>query len=644
MFLLPLLLILSAALGQPAAVLSPVFVPVAEARRLARNDPGKRVCVQGVVTVETGVLRSGPRDVYVQDASGGIVVQGTGSGPVARAAAVAACGVLQMYDDLEPELGQAEVQVLGKGRAPRAESISVEEAIDGVSAGKLVQVRGRVQRISIGETRDALWIGERGPELRAYLRREKSDPPALAQAAQVGAEVELAGILIPEERDKFQIRLRSAGDVVLVHPPEPQQLRVLRVWLLAALGLALAAGLWVALLKRAVRRQTAEIRRLMLEARQSEQAKSQFLANMSHEMRTPLNGILGMTELALESRPDPELRSYLETVRSSARALVEIVDDVLDLSRIEKGKMRFDPHPFALRAMVRDLLPLFEPQARQKGLRLELDLDGRLPETVAGDAGRIRQVLVNLLGNAVKFTRSGWVRLAAAPAGEGLVRFSVSDSGPGIAPEKQREIFRAFVQGDGSSTRQYGGAGLGLTISDHLVRLMGGEMKLSSRPGHGSEFSFVIPLPAVAGQEAAPPHPDSVESFSRGLRILVAEDNEINRRTLDSLLRRDGHFLRFAADGAEAAEKARAERFDAILMDIQMPEVDGLEATRRIREAEVDAKQERVPIIGLTAHAFAEDAQRCFEAGMDGYLAKPYHIDDLRRLLAACAQRSPARP
>jgi CheY-like chemotaxis protein len=378
----------------------------------------------------------------------------------------------------------------------------------------------------------------------------------------------------------------------------------------------------------------------MVQARQSEEAKSRFLANMSHEIRTPLNGIMGMTELALESNPSPELRSYLETVRTSARALLEIVNDVLDLSRIEKGKMRLEPHPFPLRAMLDELLPLIAVQASQKGLRLETCIDERLPDQVIGDAGRIRQVLLNLLTNAVKFTAAGWVRLEAAPAGGELVRFTVSDSGPGIPASKQKKIFQAFVQGDDSSTRQYGGAGLGLTISDHLVRLMGGKLTLASRPGKGAEFSFSIPLPPAPSEPPAAGQQEDKVSVPRGLRMLVAEDNEINRRAMESLLRRDGHFVRFAVNGAEAAEKARAERFDAILMDVQMPEVDGLEATRRIRAAEAAEKLERVPIFGLTAHAMAEDAQRCYQAGMDGYLAKPYHIDDLRRLLASCGHRS----
>jgi signal transduction histidine kinase/ActR/RegA family two-component response regulator len=619
------------------------FLPVAEVRRMASRRLAERVCVQGVVTMETGVLRSGPADFYLQDQSGGIVVQGREAASISRGEAVKACGMPGLYERLVPQLEQSEVILLGKGRLPAVRLLTIAEALDGIAPAELVKVRGVVKRISIGDTRDVLWLGPPGPALRVYIRREQDQPPTLAQAAPVGARVEVTGILIPEEANKFQLRLRAPDDVVLLEMPETAQLRVLRLWLMGAAGLGLAIGLWVILLRRAVRRQTAEIRRLMVEARQSEEAKSRFLANMSHEIRTPLNGILGMTELALESRPSPELRSYLETIRSSGRALLEIVNDVLDLTRIEKGRMRLDPAPFSLRQMVDELLPLFDLPASEKGLRLEVRLDPRLPEAVLGDAGRIRQVLVNLLGNAVKFTHSGWVRLEIEPEAEGRIRFAVCDSGPGIPAAKQKEIFRAFVQGDASTTRQHGGAGLGLTISDHLVRLLDGELRLESEPGRGACFSFSIPLPQAEPESAGQEPGKAPEPALRGLRILVAEDNQINRRALESLLRRDGHFLRFAADGAEAVEKARADRFDAILMDVQMPGLDGLEATRQIRELEAAVKRGHTPIIGLTAHAFPEDARRCLAAGMDGYLAKPYHIDDLRRMLAQHASTSVAR-
>ncbi len=622
--------------GAPPAGAGAAVAPVEAVRELAGRRVRQPACVQGVATVETGVLRSGPFDFYVQDHSGGIVVQGE-TGPVGRGEAVIACGETGLYDGVEPQLERARVKVLGKGKLPDPQLLSIEQAIDGVRAGQLVRVRGVVQRVSTGETRDALWLGPASPGLRAYLRRDENAPAILAQAAPAAATVELTGILVPEEPDKFQLRLRDAGDVAVVALPEAAQLRRLRAALLLIGAAGAAVVLWVLLLRRAVRRQTAEIRRLMVEAKQSEEAKSRFLANMSHEIRTPLNGVLGMAELALEAKPDAEMRSYLETIRSSARALLEIVDDVLDLSRIEKGRMRLEEAPFALRQLVDDMLPLIAAQAERKGLRVEVRMAEGLPRAVMGDAGRLRQVLMNLLSNAVKFTAHGWVRLEVAPEGDGRIRFSVTDTGIGIAPDKHREIFGAFVQADSSASRSYGGAGLGLTISQHLVRLMGGELQVESAPGRGSCFSFSIPLPETAlpfeGSEAVA----EASSQPRGLRILVAEDNEVNRRALESLLRRDGHFVRFASDGAEAVEAARTGGFDAILMDVQMPGMDGLEASRQIRELESALGRERVPIIGLTAHAFPEDARRCEAAGMDAWLPKPYHIVDLRGQLARLA-------
>ncbi len=623
--------------GAPPAGAGAAVAPVEAVRELAARRLRQPACVQGVATVETGVLRSGPLDFYVQDHSGGIVVQGEGTGQLRRGEAVIACGETGLYEGLEPQLERARVTRLGKGKLPEPEWLSVEQAIDGVGAGKLVRVRGVVQRLSVAEERDALWLGPASPALRVYTRREASSPSALPQAAPVGATVELTGILVPEEPDKFQLRLRDAADIVMLATPEAEQLRRLRAALLLIGAAGAAVALWVLLLRRAVRRQTAQIRRLMVEAQQSEEAKTRFLANMSHEIRTPLNGVLGMTELALEAKPDAEMRSYLETIRSSARALLEIVDDVLDLSRIEKGRMRLEDSPFDLRRLVEEMLPLIAVQAERKGLRLEARITEGLPAAVMGDAGRLRQVLMNLLSNAVKFTAHGWVRLEVAPEADGRIRFAVTDTGIGIAPDKQREIFGAFVQADSSASRSYGGTGLGLTISEHLVRLMGGELKVESEPGRGSCFFFSIPLPEAALPPEDPGASAEAQSQARGLRILVAEDNEVNRRALESLLRRDGHFVRFACDGAEAVEAARTGGFDVILMDVQMPGMDGLEASRQIRELETALRRERTPIIGLTAHAFPEDARRCEAAGMDAWLPKPYHIADLRGQLARLA-------
>lgn len=606
---------------------------VSAVRQMAREGSRQPVCVEGVVTMETGVLRSRLSDFFLQDESGGIAVQGGEGVQVGRGDRVRACGTPGLYEELEPELQQARVTVAGRQKPPPPKPLTLAEALDGKEAGSLVTVSGRVQRVSIGENRDVIWLGPSSPALRVYIRREPDSPPALARAAPVGARVEVTGVLVPEEPDKYQIRLRSAGDVVLVAPPESAEIRWLKRGA-AALGAgALLAAAWVMMLRRAVRRQTEQIRRLMVEARQSEEAKSRFLANMSHEIRTPLNGILGMTELALDTPLAPDQRSYLETIRSSARALLEIVNAVLDFSRLEKGKLEIVREPFELRALLEESLPVIAVEAERKGLRLEVDVEPTLPRRVLGDGFRLRQVLLNLLSNAVKFTHAGFVRLEVRAASNGLVQFEVSDSGVGIPEPKQKEIFEAFAQADTSITRRYGGAGLGLTISDELVRLMGGRLGMESAPGRGSRFFFTLPLPAAEEGPELEAGTGRARPEDKRLRILLAEDNPVNRRAMERLLERMGHEVRSVGDGAQAVEEAGGSRWDLILMDVEMPRLEGLEATRRIREREVRSGAARTPVIGLSARAFAEDIERCLEAGMDGCLVKPFHLEDLRRLL-----------
>ena len=607
-------------------------IPAAQARRLASQAPQGEACVEGVVTMETGVLKSGPRDFYVQDKTGGIAVQGTGAGEVPRGSVVRACGRPELYDELEPQLGQAKVFLLGTAPVPKPQRLSVQEAVDGRAAGSLVSVRGLVQRLSIGDTRDVLWLGPGGAELRVYIRRDRDAPSGMARIAAVGATVEATGILIPEEANKFQLRLRSAGDLVLVSPPEQAELMYLRkgLWILFG-GLWLAAG-WAFLLRRAVRRQTAEIRRLMVEARQSEQAKSQFLANMSHELRTPLNGIIGMTELALDTRLTVEQRAYLETIRTSARALLRMVEDILDFSRLEKGRMEIRREPFDLKAVIDECLAPLAAAAERKGLAMELEIGAAVPAVVVGDARNLRQVLVHLVGNAVKFTHTGKVRLELHAEDDGRVRFEVCDTGIGIPPEKQQEVLRAFTQADPSSTRQYGGAGLGLAISEQLVRLMGGRLRMESESGEGTRFFFSLPLPAAAG--TFPEAGAAARDAGRGkLRVLLCEDNPVIARFLERVLRGKGCEVVCVSDSGSAVEQARRGGWDLILLDADMAGAESESAARQIRCMETQLGRARTPLIGLTTRSFPEDLQPCFDAGMDACLGKPLHGEDLLRLL-----------
>lgn len=468
-------------------------------------------------------------------------------------------------------------------------------------AHHLAEVTGR---LGVASTFEAAGVAERLHEEILAMAEDDELGGILAKYAYVGL-TETRAILSQMQAE------RQSGTLSLA---------------LSGLVAALALLCWVAW----------HLRHARTAADAASAAKSEFLAKMSHEIRTPMGGVIGMIELTLDEPLSAAQKDYLQTAHSSARALLAILNDILDFSRIEAGRLDITPADVALRDLVNDVARLMTPVARGKGLNFETAVADNVPAWIRTDPVRVKQILLNLVGNSVKFTERGWVRIHIQVTTDPVptLLFQVSDTGIGIAAGKHATMFEPFVQADGSTVRKFGGSGLGLAISKQLVGMMGGRIWFESSPGTGSVFSFTTPA-ITAAQGAAPPViPMHDLEPASALCILVAEDNRVNQKLIRGLLERDGHHVTIVGTGLSAVSAIQnGGSFDLVLMDIQMPEMDGFEATAVIR-ALPGVTDRCLPIVALTAHAQVGFGAACMDAGMNAYLTKPIEIDALRQVLA----------
>lgn len=525
---------------------------------------------------------------------------------------------LEMQQRLSDLIGFQCVLVALRGVSPEAS----EEMLWQTLVSELLEQYG-LRRAWYGNRRN----GELCPVVLVDSRSaELGDLPAkIEETSSLVSSADLVLPVVVEGRDEGRLLLYAGGNVAA---ERAEQIRILT----AEAATMLAE-------RRSRLRNERALKQAKREAESANRAKSMMLANMSHEIRTPMSGVLGFAELLARTPLSAEQMDYVETIRSSGEVLLTLINDILDYSKIESGKLQLELLPVDIRSAVEKVVGLLRVQASEKQLCFSSAVDPAVPDAVLGDVVRLRQILMNLLGNAIKFTAQGEVSLVVSsrPCEDGrhLIEFVVRDTGPGIAPADQARVFDSFRQVDASISRKHGGTGLGLAISMALTKQMGGSLWVESEVGKGSIFHVSLPaqaVPVAAGTGSRLSARDAVcLADGPGLRVLVAEDNEVNRRAILGILKILGCNAEATESGEELIHRLASTIYDVVLMDVQMPELDGLEATRRIRR---DLPPSQQPyIIALTAAAFPEDRFRCLEAGMNDYLAKPVDLGALAEAL-----------